>query len=282
MFTTKNSPVGSNDPVDYNSHSLPQEKTAMVLLQRNLVYVKTSDVVIDLGCGTGKISEIISRSVKKVHAFDISASAVAYAKLNYPHIIFVEADAADFTYQSLGLSQPADWIFAANSLHWLKTPEQLRALNCMRKALKENGRLLITLGLRHDLWDVVDRLILMPEWQVHFKDFENPRAFYTKEQYQTLLAKSNFKIERLENVGIPYFFTGEEELQQFVKGWLPHLNRIPEEKRQEFLHQITRHYLATHGLVEGKILLTFNVLEIEAIRLEFVSLLLEEERVFST
>jgi 2-polyprenyl-3-methyl-5-hydroxy-6-metoxy-1,4-benzoquinol methylase len=56
------------------------EQNYIKIIDRTKKYLKTSDTVLDLGCGTGLISNGIADNVKLIHAIDISSKMIEIAK----------------------------------------------------------------------------------------------------------------------------------------------------------------------------------------------------------
>jgi trans-aconitate methyltransferase len=91
------------------------------------------DRILDLGCGTGHLSAQIAASGAAVVGIDHSPDMIAQAQATYPDLTFIEADAANFTFE-----QPFDAVFSNAALHWIPTPE--RVIACVWQALKPGGR----------------------------------------------------------------------------------------------------------------------------------------------
>ncbi len=257
---------GSNNPHEYSEHSQPQIATAQELIDQFQAQFKTDDILVDMGCGTGAISVYLSKYVGKVYAFDISVKAIEFAKkaypaAQYPNITFFTADAKNLT-----LPKRVDWVFSANALHWLSPQEQLLALSRIQSILKDTGKLILTFGMRHEpLWSIVDESVSSDQWSEYFNDFVNPRTFYTPTQYKKLLVKAGFEVLSIQSKPITYKFRDIATLLNFVKSWLPHVNCVPKDKRDEYMESIGEAYLRRSPAGEdGSVFMTFNILEIYA------------------
>lgn len=95
--------------------------------------------ILDIGCGTGHLTQQIAAAGAQVVGLDNSPDMIAAAQTSYPGIEFVVADAADFRF-----AEPFDAIFSNAALHWVANAEQ--AMHCMARALKPGGRLVVELG----------------------------------------------------------------------------------------------------------------------------------------
>ena len=107
-----------------------------------LLKLKPSDVVADLGCGTGYFAVPFSRKVKKVYSIDIQKEMLAYLeekvrKQEIGNIETVLSKDDEIPLQD----ESVDVLFSANTLHEFRDKE---AIICeMRRVLKTDGRVAI-------------------------------------------------------------------------------------------------------------------------------------------
>ena len=64
----------------FDQEGKKDEQTYIKIIDRTKKYLKTSDTILDLGCGTGLISNEIAGCVKLIHAIDISSNMIEIAK----------------------------------------------------------------------------------------------------------------------------------------------------------------------------------------------------------
>ncbi|MBN9500281.1 MAG: hypothetical protein BGO01_05605 [Armatimonadetes bacterium 55-13] len=95
--------------------------------------------ILDVGCGTGHLTQQISASGATVIGIDSSQNMVETARSTYPEIEFVQADAAHFEF-----ADPFDAIFSNAALHWVSNAKG--AVVSMARALKPGGRFVIEMG----------------------------------------------------------------------------------------------------------------------------------------
>ena len=104
-----------------------------------LLSPKKGERILDLGCGTGHLSQQISRSGAEVIGLDRSPAMIEQARKTYPNLEFVVADAADFEFP-----EPFDAVFSNAALHWMMEAGKVAA--CIARALKPGGRLVAEFG----------------------------------------------------------------------------------------------------------------------------------------
>jgi len=95
--------------------------------------------ILDVGCGTGHLTDLIARAGTAAVGIDYSAEMIAAAAASFPNVEFKVADAADFNF-----SEPFDAIFSNAALHWVRDAEG--AVICMSRALKSGGRFVVEMG----------------------------------------------------------------------------------------------------------------------------------------
>ncbi len=101
-------------------------------------YLKSSDIVLDYGCGTGTTSCEIANQVTEIHAIDISAKMIEIAKEKaiigkIENINFVETDIFDERYEK----ESFDVILAFNMLHTIPNPQKI--VRRIDELLKRDG-----------------------------------------------------------------------------------------------------------------------------------------------
>lgn len=100
--------------------------------------------ILDLGCGTGHLTDRIAASGAHVVGIDSSPSMIAMARQNFPKLRFHVADAREFQFEV-----PFDAVFSNAALHWVR--EAPRAVECMARALKPGGRLILEMGEKRNV-----------------------------------------------------------------------------------------------------------------------------------
>lgn len=94
-------------------------------------HLKSNDIVLDYGCGTGTTSCELSNSVKEIHAIDISSKMIELSKrkaavMSVENVNFVQADIFDHSYEN----ESFDVILAFNMLHTVPSPERVMRRIC--------------------------------------------------------------------------------------------------------------------------------------------------------
>lgn len=107
--------------------------------------------ILDLGCGTGHMTQQIAAAGAEVVGIDSAATMIEQARKNYPDLHFEVADARDFYFP-----EPFDVVFSNAVLHWVKEPE--RVIACIWKALKPGGRFVAEFGGKGNIQSIVEAI----------------------------------------------------------------------------------------------------------------------------
>lgn len=129
------------DAHTYDRSSEPQQAWAGEVLAR-LEGIAEDATVLDVGCGTGRVTEALVALVPRgrVLAIDASAEMVALARARLAGRVEVWCqDALD-----LELEEPVDAVFSTAALHWV--PNHDRLYGRLAGALRPGGRLEVQCG----------------------------------------------------------------------------------------------------------------------------------------
>jgi trans-aconitate 2-methyltransferase len=126
-------------------HSFVYQHGADVL---ELLAPRAGERVLDLGCGTGHLTEQIAARGAEVLGLDASAEMIDQARQNHPELAFEIADATRFE-----VAEPFDAVFSNAVLHWVKPPE--KAVERIAAALKTGGRFVAEFGGRGNVAAII-------------------------------------------------------------------------------------------------------------------------------
>jgi trans-aconitate methyltransferase len=147
----------------------------------DLLAPEPGERILDLGCGTGHLSGQIAGRGAEVIGIDGDPAMVAQARINYPKLTFMLADARRFT-----LPQPVDAVFSNAVLHWMREPEQ--PIRQIREALLPGGRFVAELGGKGN----TDTLLQAVRAETGVS--ETPWYFPSLGEYSTLLEQHGFSV----------------------------------------------------------------------------------------
>ncbi|WP_205512195.1 class I SAM-dependent methyltransferase [Longitalea arenae] len=116
-----------------------------------LLTPKEGERILDVGCGTGYLTNLIAASGAMVTGMDNSIDMIAKARSEYPHLPFRLASVTDFKFE-----EPFDALFSNAVLHWVTEKEQ--AIQSMYNNLKPGGRLVLEMGGKGNVQMIINAL----------------------------------------------------------------------------------------------------------------------------
>src|SRR6185436_7080741 len=139
---------------------------------------KPYEKILDLGCGTGELTEKIKEKGSLIIGIDSSAEMVTKAKEKYPLISFETMDAT-----SMNFENEFDAVFSNAVLHWIKESEKV--VTNIYRSLKEGGRLVAEFGGRNNVKNIVNAL--ESSFEKRNIEFERFWFFPSTAEYAALL-----------------------------------------------------------------------------------------------
>jgi trans-aconitate 2-methyltransferase len=254
---------------DYAANSAVQQNWARELIAR--LQLRGNEHVLDVGCGDGKVTAEIARALPRggVVGTDASAEMIAYAQKQFPakgnpNLKFQVMDAREIQFAS-----QFDLVFSNAALHWVDDhPAFLRGVAA---ALKPGGRLVVSCGGKGNAHDVF--LALRPEmrlkrWCEFFRKVPRPYFFYAPGDYEKWLPKFGFQINALSLAPKDATYTGADGIATWLRTtWIPYVQCVPENVREEFIAAVTQRYVAKHPPdADGRVHVRMVRLEIDAVK----------------
>jgi trans-aconitate 2-methyltransferase len=220
------------DAPTYHRVSSPQFTWGQAVLDR--LPLAGDETVIDVGCGTGRLTELLLERLSRGRAvgIDLSTNMLATARASMPdgardRVAFVHADAA-----ALPFAGRADAIFSTATFHWvLDHPRLFRSLFA---ALTPGGRLVAQCGGGPNLerhHQRADALLHAPPYAAFFGQWTEPWEFADAETTRARLAAAGFTEVDARVTAAPVVHADRAAFVEFVRPVIfrPHLARLPDE-----------------------------------------------------
>jgi trans-aconitate methyltransferase len=264
------SPTGKWNAADYAANSVVQQTWARELIAR--LHLRGDERILDVGCGDGKVTAEIARAVPRGAAAGIDASLQmiefarnAFRPEKFPNLEFHVMDAGEIHF-----TKKFDLIFSNAALHWIEDhPAFLRGAASI---LRPGGRLVVSCGGKGNAQDVF--VAARPEmrlkrWREFFRGMGKPYFFYSPEDYEKWLPRFGFKTRGVRLVPKDATYDGRDGFAAWLRTtWLPYVQRVPEDLREEFIVSVTNRYVAKHPPdTTGKVHVRMVRLEIDAVKI---------------
>jgi trans-aconitate methyltransferase len=171
------------DPTAYDDDAFVHEYGAGVV---DLLDPAPGERILDLGCGTGHLTDRIASAGAEAVGLDASTAMIERARETYPHR-FVHADARTFA-----VDEPFDAVFSNAALHWIAESEQDAVLAAIGDALRPGGRFVAELGGTGNVAAIVDAVCTAAADRGYAP--ESPWYFPSVGAYATRLEAAGFEV----------------------------------------------------------------------------------------
>lgn len=228
----------------YQRLSAPQFGWGKKVLER--VRLRGDEIVLDAGCGTGRLTgELLARLPRgRALAVDLSANMLQAARRELEprfagRVWFVVADL-----QQLPLHYAAHGIFSTAAFHWIRNHERL--FRSLHGALRPGGWLEAQCGGGPNLAALLRRaeaLISAPPLDRFFAAWRSPWEYASPETTAERLRRAGFAEISTGLEPAPVLLAGAEEYREYLANVIfhRHLERISEALlRKRFLDELTQ------------------------------------------
>jgi trans-aconitate 2-methyltransferase len=222
------------DAATYDSISAPQQAWAREQLER--LHLRGDEVVLDAGCGSGKVTAMLSELLPdgRLYAVDVAPSMVEHtcAALGDKVTAFCQ----DLT--ELSLPEPVDAIFSNATFHWI--PDHPKLFASLAATLKPGGQLVAQCGGFGNIDSfrvLADEVAQSGEFAAYFTDWQGPWNY----------ARADITAERLGDAGFVDVETWLEprptlldDPEPFVRTvcLVRHLDLLPPELHETFVRAV--------------------------------------------
>jgi trans-aconitate 2-methyltransferase len=221
------------DGQSYDRISAPMEALGREVLAR--LELTGDELVLDVGCGSGRITEALIERLPRgrVIALDASQSMVDAAQRRLP-----QADVRMMDALELELPETADAVISTATFHWIADHERL--FGRLRAALRPGGRLVAQCGGEGNI-DVLrghaNDVLTHEPYAGHFRDWRPPWNYANPEQTRERLLRAGFARAECWLQPAP---TQPEHAREFLATIVlgPHVQQLPEELREQFMDDV--------------------------------------------
>jgi len=250
---------------EYHENSSAQKEAALRLLR--FCKFRENDHVLDIGCGDGKITALITDKVKQGHVLgiDISPEMINFAqetfsKDQFSNLAFLVQDAQFINYR-----EEFDVVFSSFALQW--PPNKNAVFEGAYKSLKTNGILAMTipLDISHALETAVNKTSCLSEWHPYFQTFYPSINLTNRNEFKRLLEENSFLITQFTEVLQETTFSSRLALEKYILAWFPYLHPLPNHLKDKYFQQVMDKYFEIEPcFLDGQAVFRFQRLDILA------------------
>jgi trans-aconitate methyltransferase len=246
---------------EYAQFSKGQKKWADELIAK--LDIQPNDSILDIGCGDGKITaQMAAATHGRVIGIDKDPGMIALASQRYPEANFHQMDAEVMTFEDT-----FSIVFSNAALHWAHDHRAILA--GIYRALKPGGRALLQFGGHgnaEDIFAIMTALIQEEKYRNHFHDFIFPWFFPRQAEYEQLLSTAEFSHATVTLIHKEMTHETIQDFQGWLRTtWFPYIHRIPHEKQDDFVNDITNRCIDAFGMgTQGSLRIKMVRIEVSA------------------
>lgn len=182
--------------------------------------------ILDLGCGTGQLTAMIAERGALVTGLDHSPEMVAQARINYPALNFVLADARTF-----GFDGRFHAVFSNAALHWVRDAEA--AVDRIHAALESGGRFVAELGGKGNV------ATLLAGLGAEIGAVTHPWYYPSMGEYVSLLESRHFRVTHAWEIDRDTALEGPRAIQDWFEMFGESmLSAIPKNERGAVMDRV--------------------------------------------
>jgi trans-aconitate 2-methyltransferase len=227
----------------YNRLNNPMQTWGEAIV--NGLPLRGDETALDLGCGSGRLTEFLLRRLPNgnVIAIDRSANMLESARQYLEPEFDGRVTYLQASLDAIDLVEQADLAFSNAAFHWIKDHPRLFA--AIFRALKPGGWLVAQCGAAPNIARVRERagrLMSSEPYAPYFGDWQSPWEFATPELAAQRLAQAGFTDIETSMFEAPVYLGSRHETYDFFEHVIlgTHLERIPDsELRKRFLETMT-------------------------------------------
>jgi len=214
------------DPARYAKSARFVSDLGEPLLQ--LLDPKPGELVLDVGCGDGALTEKIGSAGCNVFGVDSSLAQIQAARARNLQVAVMDG-------QQLSIKRKFDAVFTNAALHWMKDIEKV--VGGVAILLKPDGRFVGEFGGRGNVETIRQALHAslrqrgIDPWTI------DPWYFASPEEYASLLKRQGFAVPYIELISRPTMLPGDigDWLEVFAQ---PFTKAVTEAERETFLVEV--------------------------------------------
>ena len=207
------------DPLQYDKFQREREQPFFDLL--SMVRPKPAMRIVDLGCGTGKLTGTLHERLAAAETvgLDRSDSMLAGARdaAQPPGLRFEVGTIEDFAVSG---ADRRDLIFSNAALHWVDDHERL--IERLAAALAPRGQLAFQVPAQHDALThlLAAELAATEPYQTAFGGWRRSQPVLTPDAYARVMYRCGFAEPNVRLIVYPHVLASRDEVVEWVKGTL--------------------------------------------------------------
>ncbi len=192
---------------DYDQYFSYVSEEAQSLV--DLLAPRSGEKILDVGCGTGDLTQKIAGFGSVVKGIDFSDSMIAQARQKYPALSFEVADVRDYK-----ADIQYDAVFSNAALHWIRPAAKV--VKVIYDSLRKGGRFIAELGGKGNVRSIQSAIEEVRS-ALDYHSFPPPWYFPDISEYTALLEQHGFHVKSAVLFARPTKLSGKDGLRRWVE-----------------------------------------------------------------
>ncbi|GAA4922546.1 methyltransferase domain-containing protein [Mucilaginibacter defluvii] len=200
-----------------------------------LLNAQPGEHILDLGCGTGYLTQQLHDLGAIVKGTDSSAEMIRQAKANYPDVDFAVEDATKFK-----ATEKYDAVFSNAVLHWIKNADAM--MDCVYKSLKPGGRFVAEMGGKGNVQHLIAATKQVLEQHGYHRQAKSEIWYFPSlGEYTSKLEAHGFRVSFAAHFDRKTpLQDGDQGVAKWITMFAPlYLVGVPEHEKQQMLQEVT-------------------------------------------
>jgi len=223
------------DAEKYDAVKAPQVDAGRELL--GLAGPRENDSILDLGCGTGKLTVELARLALQGRVTGLDPSPEMLARAREASAGLGNLRLLELPAQTMEFDDEFDLVFSNSALQWIREQEDVTNRVC--RSLRKGGRIAVQMPAKNfctEFFDAVDGAVSTLGYERFFLGWQSPWRFLAKEEYEAMLAQAGFRSSRVYERDYRLVFNTTSEVVNWWSsaGLRPYLAALPETGQEHF------------------------------------------------
>ncbi len=223
------------DAEQYDAGKAPQIDAGRELI--GLATAREQDSILDLGCGTGKLTVELARLAPKGRVTGLDPSPEMLDKARAVSGGLANLRLLQLPAQTMEFDDEFDLVFSNSALQWVK--EQEDVLHRVYRSLRKGGRIAFQMPMKNfctEFFDAVEYATSLLGYERFYVGWRSPWRFSTKDEYETVLTRTGFQAVK---VYIKEYHLAFGAVNDLVNWWSsaglrPYLAALPHTAQEHF------------------------------------------------
>lgn len=207
----------------------------------DLIYDENLENAVDLGCGTGEQTKILSENFRNTNFLGVDSSAEMLEKsksFENNRLHFEQSSVEKF----IDSNKKYDLIFSNAALQW--SDNHLELFPSLFSMLSENGQFAVQMPVQHEnrLNQILYQLASEEPYRTQLNSWNRASEVLSMDQYVHVMFENGLSDLQVFTKVYPIVAKDEEELFAFISGsaLIPYLERLNEDKKNIFTSEFKR------------------------------------------